>query len=686
MASWEIVRMNLYSREASGTSRISEKLLGAATMAATFVFIWQVPGQGIARATDGVPSAVNMAQTISGRDIYAGQCASCHGVNLDQGSAPPLRGRAFTMRWLRGDRTLGDFALAIHAMPKGAPGSLSQKAYHDVTTYILSANDLKVNSEARTDDKLKSLQAGADQTASEPGSLTSAMTLPETPATAEIAQTSAPTHAELRDQAPSDWLMYNRTFAGDRFSPLTQINTSNVAKLQAVCILSPGVLGSFQSSPIIYKGVGFISSTYGVYAFNAATCERKWEFTYSPAGPEGIRTNRGMAVYDGKLFRGTTDGHLIALDMQSGKLLWDAHVGDSAYGYGIGAAPVAFQGRVIVGLSGGDLGTVGHIYAFDANTGKRIWTFDTIQAESWPKGAEYGGGATWTTVAVDTERQLVFAPIGNPAPDYFAGARPGDNLYTNSVVAIDANTGKIAWHVQQIAGDFHDWDTAAAPVLYTQDRRSLMAVGTKAGYVYIYDRDTHRLVSRTNVVSRLNDSLPFSDKPLRVCPGTTSGIEWNGPAYDPITGSLFVNTVDWCATYTAKAPQGWKRGNWYGEANVTFDPPENMTGWTYALNAATGGVRWSRKAPKPMIGAVTPTAGHLVFTGGADGDFLALDARDGKELYHFNTGAAIGGGIATYMVGARQYVAVASGGFGLVDFGLHGAPALIIFALPANSE
>jgi glucose dehydrogenase len=183
-------------------------------------------------------------------------------------------------------------------------------------------------------------------------------------------------------------------------------------------------------------------------------------------------------------------------------------------------------------------------------------------------------------------------------------------------------------------------------------------------------------------VRRVNDTLPFSDKPLHVCPGTSSGVEWNGPAYDPESKSLFVNTVHWCATWTAKEPEGKKPGSWYVEADLTMDPPEKTRGFTYAIDAATGKELWKREAPKPMVGAITPTAGGIVLTGGGDGMFLALDPKTGRELYSFDTGAAISGGVATYMVGDRQYVAVASGGVGLQPFGVIGAPHVIVFALP----
>jgi alcohol dehydrogenase (cytochrome c) len=431
----------------------------------------------------------------------------------------------------------------------------------------------------------------------------------------------------------------------------------------------------------VYKGTGYVSSVYGVHAFDAATCEHKWTYTYGPSSSEGFMTSRGLAIAEGTLFRGTSDGHLIALDAASGKLLWDAHVADGAKGYGLGAAPIVYQGRVFIGLSGGDYGLPGHVYAFDAQNGRNLWAFDTIDTKRWKTGAEYGGGATWTTVAVDAEDGLVYIPVGNPAPDYNPGARPGDNLYSNSVVAVRADTGKLAWYVQQLAPDYHDWDTGAAPILYEQDGRRFMAVATKAGFLFIYDRDTHKRVARVTVVPRLNDELPFTETPLRVCPGSVSGVEWNGPAYDPFTKSIFVNSIDWCSLYTKRAPEGWKPRTQYLEGDIAMDPLEKARGWTRAFDAATGNEHWARQAPMPMVGAVTPTAGGVVLTGGGDGHFLALNARDGKVLYDFNVGAAINGGVATYLVGERQYVAVASGGFGLLPFGIIGAPSVVLFAV-----
>jgi alcohol dehydrogenase (cytochrome c) len=632
------------------------------------------------KPTLAAPTGFNFtkADVEHGKAVYLDKCASCHGDDLAGRGAPALGGPAFRTNWLDQGRSFGDLEAAIHAMPRQAPGSLPQSDYAATLAYVLDANQIA-----------SAGQYHASALVSAPGKPVAApqRTTPiNFPAPASIhaeATTDAPMAHEILDQAPSEWLMYNRSYKGDRFSPLTQINTGNVGTLQPVCILQlGGGSGAFQGSPLVYQGTGYVATVYGVHAFDAATCEHRWTFTRPAIGQEGFLTSRGLAIAEGRLFRGTSDGHLIAIDAATGTLLWDVHVADGTKGYGLGAAPMVVRGRVIIGLNGGDYGLAGHVYAFDAHDGRRLWTFDTIDTKRWKTGAEYGGGATWTTIAVDARDDLAFVPVGNPAPDYLRDARPGDNLYSNSVVALSLETGKIAWYVQQLAADYHDWDTAAAPILYEQDSRRFMAVATKAGFLFIYDRDTHKQLARVTVVPRLNDEVPFTATPLRVCPGSVSGVEWNGPAYEPTTRQLLVNSVDWCSLYTKQPPAGWKPRVQYLEGGIAMDPFDQARGWTRAFDAATGKEHWSRKAPMPMVGPVTPTAGGLVFTGGGDGHFLALDAQDGKVLYDFSVGATISGGIATYLAGGRQYVAVASGGFGLLPYGLVGAPSVVIFALP----
>lgn len=628
------------------------------------------------------------AQVEAGRSSYTRFCSSCHGDKLDGTGAPALTGAAFLERWASGTRPARDLYDAVSRMPKLAPQSLSKSQYLDITSYILVANGFAPSSAPATQTTLhKLLKASSLPTENSPR--VEQREFPRPPPSVLQASQRFPTTAELAAPSDDDWLMYNRDYTGQRYSGLAEINVRNAAQLQPVCMLQLGVLGAFQSSPIIYRGVGYVTTTHTVHAFDAATCKLLWTYNYEVRGHENIPTNRGLAIYDGKLFRGTTDGHMLALDATNGKLLWDSHVADSELGYFLSAAPVVVGGRVIVGLAGSDFGVNGHVYAFDANTGQRLWTFNTIPtgdepgAETWTTGSEHGGGGTWSTVAVDQKEGLVFVPVTNPGPGFDASVRPGPNLYTNSVVALHVDTGKLAWYVQQVHGDTHDWDTGAAPVLYEQSGRRYMAVASKDGWLHIYDRDTHALITRAEISTHKNVDVPVTGTPVHVCPGFVGGAEWNGPAYDPQSKSLFVNSVEWCATI-AMERRPYVVGALYNAVKkADYDPIEDARGWLRAFDGATGRQLWSYAAPAPMVAGVTPTAGGVVLTGGSHGEFLVFDASNGALLYRFNTGGALSGGVSTYMVGVRQYVAVASGNHGSVPLGVGGAPTIVVFALPA---
>jgi alcohol dehydrogenase (cytochrome c) len=631
------------------------------------------------------------SQVEAGRSSYARFCSSCHGEKLDGAGAPALTGAAFLQRWASGTRPARDLYEAVNQMPKLAPHSLAKSQYIDITSYILAANGFAPTTAPASEATLHELlQASALPKENSP--LVEQGEFPRPPSSIAQASQTSPTTAELAAPSDEDWLMYNRDYTGQRYSRLRQINVRNAAQLQHVCMLQLGVLSAFQSSPIIYRGVGYVTTTRLVHAFEAATCKLKWTYTYEVKGKENIPTNRGLAIYDGKLFRGTTDGHLLALDAANGTLLWDARIADSELGYFISAAPVVVGGRVIVGLAGSDFGVRGHVYAFDANTGRRLWTFNTIPtgdepgAETWTTGTEHGGGGTWSTVTVDLREGLVFVPVTNPGPDFDASVRPGLNLYTNSVVALHVDTGKLAWYVQQVPGDTHDWDTAAAPILYEQAGRRYMAVASKDGWLYLYDRDSHALITRAEISKHENVDVPVTGTPVHICPGLVGGAEWNGPAYDPQSKSLFINSVDWCATIAMEHKPYVAGALYAADKQFEYDPIEDARGWLRALDGATGRQRWSYAAPAPMVAGLTPTAGGVVLTGGSHGEFLVFDASNGVILYRFNTGGAVSGGVSTYMVGARQYVAVASGNHGSVPLGVGGAPTVVVFALPKSPK
>jgi alcohol dehydrogenase (cytochrome c) len=637
--------------------------------------------------TSGVGAAMQVSATADpvgqGKKWYGQACANCHGTQLEGISAPALKGKAFSRRYLQNSHDQAMLGEALRRMPRDAPGSLTPEQCAAIQTYLLS-----VNAALRSGGSAQHPAASAPANPTDP--LRSASSDATDPATRGpvAASTSSPDDDELQNPRDGDWPMFNRNYEGNRYSPLAQLTAANAAQLQAVCIFQTGATGAFQSSPVFYNGIGFITTAHEVQAFDGATCEAKWKYIYEPVGEEGMATNRGVALYGGRIFRGTADGHLIALDAVTGKLLWNTRVVDSASGSTIGVAPIAYHGMVFVALAGGDYGAVGHIYAVEANSGRAVWTFDSIPvgsepgADTWKKGAEHGGGATWTSFALDPSDGSLYAPIGNPSPDLNADARPGSNLYTDSVVALDAATGQLRWYVQQHPADFHDWDTSAAPVLYERDGRRYMAVGSKDGYLYIYDRDSHALVSRT-AVTTISDNAEASlsrDKESYVCPGGAGGVVYYGPAYHPGTRMLYVGSMDWCNLYRLE-PKSYHRGEVYLGGTVRANPQDEMLGWLYAVDGASGKTIWRYHAPQPMYGGVTPTAGDVVLTARSDGYFLVFDAKDGRQLYQFNTGGSVAAGVSTYLVNDRQYVAVACGNRSLMPTRPGGSPTVVVFSL-----
>jgi len=411
-----------------------------------------------------------------------------------------------------------------------------------------------------------------------------------------------------------------------------------------------------------------------------------WEQDYPPDMSPPLNVSRGVSIYRGKIFRVTPNGHLLALDAKSGKVLWDAWISDLTLGYWLTAAPIAYDGKVFIGTAGADFGANAHIYAFATESGKLVWRFNVIPtgkeagAETWGKGAEHGGGSIWSTFALDRTKGLIFAPIGNPAPDFDGAKRPGANLYTNSVLALDYRTGKLAWFVQQVPHDIHDYDTAAAPALYEQDGKSYMAVANKGGWLYLYDRDTHKLIARSEASEHENTDVPLTVAGVHHCPGLVGGVEWNGPAYSPQDKLIYVNSVDWCAT-TRVTENRYVEGASYMGGEYTWDTVETAKGWTKAFNASTGNQVWSRESRTPMIAALTPTAGGVIFTGDLDGNFLTLDAATGSVLYRFNTGGAVAGAASTYLVDGKQYVAITSGNASRSIWKTTGAATVVVFAV-----
>lgn len=634
--------------------------------------------------------AFTAAQADVGRKAYAENCAACHGANQEGASGPALVGPDFVGQWAEGKKSAVDlFQVIKGSMPLQAPGSLTSDRYAAIVSFLLARNGYQPGAAAFDPGGTAAAlplppPSSAGVRPAMPGTPPVLLASPENPGRAT---SSAPDDAELLKPGDGEWLMYNKDFAGTRFSDLAQINAGNASQLLPVCMFQTGEVGSFEGNPIVYDGLMYITTAYSTFAIDPTTCFKRWSYTYADQQPTVVSQSRGVAVYRGKLFRITPNGHLIALDARTGKLLWDVLTSDIGIGHWLSMTPIAYDGRVFMGEAGADWGANGHIFAFDAETGRHLWTFDVIAtgkdpgASSWGKGAEHGGGSIWSTFSLDPAKGLLYASIGNPAPDYDGAMRPGANLYTNSVVALDYRTGKLAWYAQQVPHDVHDWDTAAAPALYRQGKRDYLAVANKGGWAYIYDRDSHRLIARIEISRHENADAPLTPEGVHHCPGITGGALWNGTAYSPAEKALYVNSVNWCGT-TRLTETRYVAGSSYTGARHTWDPADQARGVTTAIDAATGRIVWRQEFPTPMVAALTPTAGGVIFTGSLDGYFLVLDARTGQTLYRFNTGGAVAGAAATYLAGGRQYVAITSGNASRTVWRTTGAGTVVIFALP----
>ncbi|HSS69664.1 MAG TPA: PQQ-binding-like beta-propeller repeat protein [Casimicrobiaceae bacterium] len=517
----------------------------------------------------------------------------------------------------------------------------------------------------------------------------------EAAAAARPMPSGGPTQAELTNAAAStrDWLYASKDYTGQRFVKLSQINRKNAHDLRPICIIRANSATPTQTNPLVYKGVMYVTVDTSIAAIDATTCRQRWIYKWETKGRVLSPANRGVAIKDGIVVRGTADGYLIALTMDKGQLLWSRQIASAESSQYLSMPPLMFEDMVIYGPAGADWGAKNWIGAFKLQTGEPVWRFNLIPddnepgADSWkdPKARAHGGGSLWTPLAFDAERGVLYLPVGNPAPDFFGAAREGDNLYTNSAVALNVRTGKLLWYRQFVSNDVHDSDLSQVSPIFSGTvggkSRRLMTVSGKDGLLYMLDRDTHEKLYQLEITTRKNIDAQPTVAGVHRCPGLLGGMEWNGPAYDPLSKTLYVATVDWCGTFTrtADAPEFTPFAHYYG-GSVTPDPRDQSRGWLTAIDSTSGKVRWKKQWPTPLVAAVTATSGGVLFTGDLDNYFLVIDASNGNTLYKFNTGGSVGGGVVTYEIGGKQYVATTSGvvsGF----FGGSGTSAIIVFAL-----
>jgi alcohol dehydrogenase (cytochrome c) len=499
---------------------------------------------------------------------------------------------------------------------------------------------------------------------------------------------------EVASGAPSaapaaDWPAYNRTLAGDRYSPLAQITTANVRQLTLRCAFTLPELVSFQTGPLVVNGTMYFTSYEGSYAIDAASCKEKWSRHDKSVAAPGLAVNRGFAYLDGRLYRGTADAHVIALDATDGHVLWDRPLPVQGPGISIPMAPIAAHGRIYIGNAGGDtVGVTGHAYALDARDGHLLWRFDVVPQQgsaraSWTNARlPVSGGAFWTSFTLDEAKGVLYVPAGNPAPDFDTLDRTGEDLYADSVIALDARSGRLLGYNQLVKHDSHDWDVDSAPTLATtRDGRRIIASANKDGLLSILDRSKIDplapasgepapiipLLSQSPTTTRENVDVPLSrDHPVHFCPGMGGGVEWNGAAFSPRTDSLFVGAVDLCAhvqlvrELAVPAPGEV----WFGSSGSMadmIDPPATARGWVSAFDAENGHIRWKYQAPHPIVAGVTPTAGDVVFAADQGGDVFALDQKSGRVLWQVSTGQSIGGGLVVYRAAGQELLGVASG-------------------------
>jgi alcohol dehydrogenase (cytochrome c) len=479
--------------------------------------------------------------------------------------------------------------------------------------------------------------------------------------------------------ADGDWPGYNRTLDSQRYSPLNQINAQNVASLKQVCTFDLGEASNFQSGPVVAANAMYVTTETQTIALDPATCAVKWKVQFDKPAAEGLRVNRGAAYADGKLFRGYNDGSIVALDAATGQKLWATKIADPAKGESVPAAPIAWNGMVFIGQAGGDnKGVRGRMMAVNAADGKQMWSFDLVPlegpgSETWPPNdpeQPRTGGATWTSYTLDPATGQLYVPVGNAAPDFDIKARPGLNLYTNSIVILDAKTGAFKEHYQITPNDFHDWDVAAAPALIkTTGGKNLIVAAGKDGIVHAVDPAQKAEIYKTPVTTIENADVPLSEeKETHFCPGVQGGVEWNGPSFSPAANMIFTNSIDWCYSLKlfpeqlkGKPAAPFTGGTDADEPFGRVDPKEKWKGYVTALNADDGSVKWKYQSPTPMVAGITSTAGGLVFTGDLNGTVMAFNAADGTQLWKADTRMPVGGGVISYLANNKQYIAVAAG-------------------------
>jgi alcohol dehydrogenase (cytochrome c) len=499
-------------------------------------------------------------------------------------------------------------------------------------------------------------------------------------------------HAMLQGTKLLDnWPSYNGDYTGRRFTGLTQVTPANASQLQAQWVFHSRNAGILEATPLVIDGVMYVTGSNDAYAIDAATGKVLWHHVRSVT--QGLiddasgHINRGVALLGTRLYMQTDNAHLLCLDARSGNLLWDVSYASGNRNYGATSAPLVVKDKVLVGTSGGDDGVRGFVAAFNAKTGKEVWRFWTIPApgepgsETWPQGTAYqhGGGTTWMPGTYDPELNTIYWGTSNPSPDFDGSVREGDNLYTNCVLALDPDTGKLKWHFQFTPHDLNDYDATETPVLidapYKDKLRKLLIEANRNGFVYILDRVTGEFLQATQFAQTQNwakgidakgrpirtDLIPSAEG-TRMCPSYAGGTNWYSPTYSERTRLFYFMSLDDCSIFKAKT-EDFEEGHAFYSTGAAHLPTEHNRKYLNAYNLATGKFVWryAQTGDTHSFAGVLSTATGLVVFGNDAEEFEAVDGISGRSLWHFNLGQQVHASPMSYAVDGVQYFAIAAG-------------------------
>jgi alcohol dehydrogenase (cytochrome c) len=619
----------------------------------------------------------------AGRNQYASLCARCHGGDGNGGELGPAIVNGLAAR------TDADLTTLVREgrPDKGMPGfPLADPDMRALITFVRTLRPPRGAPQVRT--KIEMVD----------GRVLEGVVLNQTLVDLQLLSDDRRVHL-LRKSAGKyrtvtsqvDWPTYHGQAGGNRYSTVDQINAGNVGRLSPVWMYNVGTTSQLQVTPVVAGGIMYVTAVNECDALDAGTGRRIWQFkrarTKGLVGDAASGINRGVALAADRVFMITDNAHIVALDRFSGALIWETEMADPQEHYGATSAPLAVGNLVVSGVSGGDEGIRGFVAAFDQATGKEAWRFWTVPARGDPaantwKGTDidHGCAATWFTGTYDATLNLLYWPTGNPCPDYDGGQREGDNLYSDSILALDPKTGTLKWHFQYTPHDLWDWDAQQPPVLVDTDwggqPRRLLLHANRNGFFYVLDRATGTLLLAKPFVKKLTwareigaDGRPVlnpnqqpSPESTKVCPAVEGATNWFSTSFNPATGLYYVQALEKCTIYT-KTPSQWEQGKSYYSGSTRTVPDETPQKVLRAIDIKTGTIAWElpQIGPAHSWGGTLTTAGGLVFFGEDSGALMAVDAASGTPLWQFQTNSTWKASPMTYVFDGKQHIAVASG-------------------------